>query len=67
MHYACFMRGQQCGGCVDRHLESVIDRQWSIRHSLAQRFAIDKLHGDVMQMVLLTDVVDGDDIGMVEC
>ena len=44
-------------GCVDRPADL---------HEFPQRLPLDELHGEVTRPVLLTDIFDGDDVGMPE-
>ena len=53
-----------------RHLlavaEDLVQRQPARTHAAVERFARQQLHDDEVGAVLLVDLVDGDDVGMVE-
>ena len=55
-------------GIRDLHpeIEDLFDRQRLAMNVLPQRLAVDELHGDEWRVVLLADVVDGADAGMIE-
>ena len=66
MYNACGVRPSQ--GVSDLHgrFQRLIQTQSSAAQELVQSLAFDILHGDIVQPILLIDVVNGDDVGMVQ-
>ncbi len=61
-------------GNLDRVLERVIEREWSLRQSLGQRLAVEVLHHQEVhrlpgagRRVLAPDVVQRADVWMIQC
>ena len=57
----------QCVGDLDAKRQYLLDLQWLATDAMLQRHAIQKLHDDEGLPVLLTNFVDGADVGMVQC
>ena len=60
------MGGGEAFGNLPGDRPGLPDRQGAVRDRLAERAALDELHGNPRQAVALADVVDGDDGRMVE-
>src|SRR5260370_9446250 len=67
MHDAFFMGVVQCdGGLTENREHAILFQRLLAVQELFERRAVDKLHENIRQLVLLGDIVDGDDIGMRE-
>jgi hypothetical protein len=64
---ACRVRPAERIGDLDAVLQRVAQLQSLAPDQLAQRLALDVFHSDEISPIRLIDVVDGDDIGMVQC
>jgi hypothetical protein len=53
-------------GNLDAEIEKFLERERLAVDMLAQCLAVDEFHGDEWLMILLTNVVDGADAGVVE-
>src|SRR5215831_746938 len=67
MNYPCFMRRVQGVGDLDGKREDHIRLHRTITDAVLQRHAIEILHGNEGLPVLLSDLVDGADMGVVQC
>src|SRR5215204_2462481 len=67
MHDARLVCRQQ--RCRDRscHFQRFPDLQWFGLYAITQRLAIDEFDRDVVELVQLPDVVNGNDVWMIEC
>ena len=67
MHDAAAMRVGEAAAQLFDPLQALPDRiERLAAHDLAQRLAVDVLHGDVRQAAVLVDVEDGDDVRVTE-
>jgi hypothetical protein len=60
------VRPRQPIGNLGCNANSPIDGHWPIGVQLAQSASFDELHRDVRRPLVLGDVVNGDDVGVVE-
>ena len=60
------MRGIQCVGNLDRQVHKGFGVHRPIRNEMLQRHAIEKFHGDERLPVLLANVVNRADVGMIQ-
>ena len=56
----------ECVGNLSAQLQHLLERQRLAGNAVLQRFAVEKLHRDERLPALLTDFVDGANVGMVE-
>ena len=59
------MRGGESARHLNSNIKNFVKRQLR-RHFLAQRYTLDKLHGNELLRVCLAKFVDGDDVRMME-
>ena len=60
------MRGSYCARYLNSYVERVTQFELSSGQALAQRLAFNVLGGDKVAAVYLTDLEDGDDVGVIE-
>ena len=66
MHETVRVRVRQRLGDLPRDLDGVADRQRPARHASRERLAFEILHDEVVEIVLVTDVIDPADVRMLE-
>ena len=66
MHDPRRVRSRQAVRHLPPQRQHFLHRACPLRQDLAQAPPLDQLHGDVEPAVLLVDVVDGDDVGVVQ-
>jgi hypothetical protein len=67
MHDPSLVRCHQSARHTDGDVESLVEGQRPGGEDLPQRPPLDELLSDVMSPLLLVDLVDGDDIGVIQC
>ena len=66
MNDALTMRTVQRISDLDRARERLVERQRSFRQPRGERFAVDELHDEKVDALIVADVMDGADVRMVE-
>ena len=66
MHHTTAMRFIQCIRDVRTQLEHLLQRQRPLLQTLGQRFALDALHHQVVDSVLMTDVMQHANVWMIQ-
>ncbi len=66
MDHAALVGGGQRLGQIGGEAEEVFGRQALVGDRLAERLAVDQLHGQKTDPVVFFDRVDGDDVGVIE-
>jgi hypothetical protein len=61
----CMSRGE-CARDLRSHIENFAELYRRVPHALAQRLAVNELHGDEVRPVALTNLMDGRNVGMIE-
>src|SRR5712692_7033515 len=60
------MRGIQRIGNLDSQVEHLIDLEWPPGDEVLERLPLEQLHDDEVVSLVLADLVDGADVGMVQ-
>jgi hypothetical protein len=66
MHHALFVSGGQRVGDGDRQLQHAGERQPARRDEIREALALDQLHGEKADVVVVLDREQRDDVGVVE-
>ena len=66
MHHATAMRFIQCSRDLRTQLQHLRQRQRPLLQTLGQRFALDALHHQVVDSVLMTDVMQHANVWMIQ-
>jgi hypothetical protein len=66
MHHTTAMRIIQCIRDLRTQLEHLLQRQRPLLQTLGQRFALDALHHQVVDSVLMTDVMQHANVWMIQ-
>ena len=66
MDDAVAMRGVEGGGDLDRVLDRLIERQRRPSQSIGERLALEARHDEEVGALVLADVVERADVGMIE-
>ena len=66
VHNSSIMRGCQRRGSLNCDFQNVRKLEVSFIKTTPQRFTFDQLAGNVIERIYLTDIVDGDDVGVIQ-
>src|SRR5208283_5029202 len=66
MHNPAAVGSVKCVGNLNAELQQLVDLERTVLDLVLQGLTIEKLHRDKCLRILLTDVVDGADVGMIE-
>ena len=66
MHHAAAMRLLQAVADVGRVAQDLLDRQRTFGQAVSQSLAVQELHDQVIGAVLMPDVVQGADVGVIQ-
>jgi len=67
MENAAGVSGIKCIGDLNRKLQNLVDAERFALDLVLESFTVEVLHGDEALSQELSDIVDGADVGVVEC
>jgi hypothetical protein len=66
MHDAARVRGVECVGNLDGARERLVERQRAGGKAIGERLALDQLHHEVIDFLVVADVVQRAEVGMIQ-